>query len=99
MGTSEPRPNITVSEDRLRGVLAEFEIRLRDFLEDKMLHKADVVQLTDARKDIITLRADVNELKEWRAGQTSVATAKQWVGLAFGGGLVSASVAVLLHYL
>lgn len=58
--TETNRP-ISVSEDRLRAIMAEFELRLRDFIEDKLVHKADLAQLTQLRKDFAKLEERVDD--------------------------------------
>jgi cytochrome b subunit of formate dehydrogenase len=89
---SEVNRPISVSEDRLRAIMAEFELRLRDFIEDKLVHKADLAQLTQLRKDFAKLeeRVDddvaglgdrVNVLEKWRYALGLLAT----VALALAG--------------
>jgi hypothetical protein len=75
MSTDSNGGKITVSEDKLRAVLAEFELRLITGLSDRFERKADVIQLTDARKEIISLNARVSSLEKWRYGLTLLATA------------------------
>lgn len=69
---------INVSEDRMRGVIAEFELRFRDWLEEKLEHKADLVMLTEARTRIQALEGKVDSLNEWRAGTTTLAGWQRW---------------------
>lgn len=77
---------ISVSEDKLRAIMAEFELRLRSFIEDKLENKADLVMLNHLRKDFAKLEdrveADlselddrVNVLERWRYGLAMLATA------------------------
>lgn len=88
----EQAGRISVSEDRLRGVIAEFELRLRDFLAEQMIYKADLVMLNQLRKDLARLdervENEVDELQrrvvvleKWRYALGALAT----VALILGG--------------
>lgn len=60
---------INVSEDRMRGVIAEFELRFRDWLETKLEHKADLAMLNVARRDIDSQGVRLTDLETWRTQQ------------------------------
>jgi hypothetical protein len=72
---------INVSEDRLRAVLAEFKLDLISNLSDRFERKADVMQLTDARKELISLEKRVSSLEKWRYALATLTT----VALALAG--------------
>lgn len=56
---------ITVSRDALRADLAEMELRLRIFLEDRLNHKADQIDVTE-----LALKLDKFEQGEFTVAQT-----------------------------
>lgn len=75
MSVNDSNGRINVSEDRLRAVLAELELRLLQGLSDRFERKADVIQLTDARKDLALLERRVSALEKWRYALATLAAA------------------------
>ena len=67
MSANDSNGRINVSEDRLRAVLAEFELRLITGLSTRFEAKADLIHLTDARKQIHDLEERVAKLERWRS--------------------------------
>lgn len=86
MSSNQPENGrITVSEDKLRAVIAEFELRLKSFIDTKLEHKVDLVMLNHLRKDFVKLEARVDEdvtalqarvnvLERWRYALAMLAT-------------------------
>lgn len=86
---------ITVSEDKLYRALAEFKNEffreLDARFDSKFERKADLAMLTEARKEIMSQRAEIEALQRWRSYITGALAV---LGVAF-----TALVAVVVHYL
>lgn len=68
---TQANDRISVSEDRLRAVLAEFELRFLERLDSKLERKADLVMLNEARRRIADNEQEIETLNQWRSRLTS----------------------------
>lgn len=67
MSADDQTGRITVSEDKLYRALAEFKNDLLESLSTRFEAKADLVHLTDARKQVVELERRVSRLERWRS--------------------------------
>ena len=68
---------ITVSEDRLRAVMAEFELRLTDTIRELLVGKADVAVVATIAATQLEHDKRLDTLEDWRKENEAVQVSRK----------------------